>query len=309
MFGLDADCSYFFLTDAKSCIGMLSVRLPNPFVEGAFPCECLSWSIESSWKRHASYLCRGETLKLDHVIQDLPTSVVRLTPILDVLLLDEIEQFFQALTERNYHAGILLQKTGQHKFQDMLADETMTGAFDDFLKVVGRVVHLKNHEGYCGKLDSRGWDTTGSKSVYAVLPVSRQGQIEENSELAFQNLHLMFHIAKWIPTEERIRILSQERILVIFRESGSPKIDLSSFGDHVQFLLCIEPLSQQKYRIQCVSSKTLKPFRPFVPDPPILQADELFRFVVLKCINATRADDEPKMEMRRRILKKWSGMV
>eukprot|EP00013_Stygamoeba_regulata_P023692 CAMPEP_0177645560 /NCGR_PEP_ID=MMETSP0447-20121125/9315_1 /TAXON_ID=0 /ORGANISM="Stygamoeba regulata, Strain BSH-02190019" /LENGTH=1198 /DNA_ID=CAMNT_0019148053 /DNA_START=596 /DNA_END=4192 /DNA_ORIENTATION=+ len=146
-------------------------------------------------------------------------------------------------------------------------------------------VALKGFEQYNGGLDVVN-DSTGTHSMY----------------VKFKDIQLMFHVSPFLPQKTRRPLISRDVVIVVFLDSTVKQFDPSSIVSVLgQVLIVIQPASpsdeepkkqekenERRYRVEVLSVAGAGNVHPGLPDPPLLRANELMDFLLLKIINSER---------------------
>eukprot|EP00013_Stygamoeba_regulata_P005177 CAMPEP_0177640456 /NCGR_PEP_ID=MMETSP0447-20121125/6552_1 /TAXON_ID=0 /ORGANISM="Stygamoeba regulata, Strain BSH-02190019" /LENGTH=775 /DNA_ID=CAMNT_0019142527 /DNA_START=47 /DNA_END=2374 /DNA_ORIENTATION=- len=182
--------------------------------------------------------------------------------------------------------GVLYSKVGQTE-DEMFSNETGSEDFNEFLSFLGDRVQLKNWRKFRGGLDVKN-DTTGTESVY---------QTHQDYELMFHVSTLLPHSSTDAQQLERKRHIGNDIVLLVFREGeGEPFCpnDLNSQFNYV-FLVVTKvhnPKEPSKifYQVGCALREGVLPIEPFLLSPPIYEANDDFRAILLdKVINGELA--------------------
>mmetsp|Transcript_2774 Transcript_2774/g.3685 ORF Transcript_2774/g.3685 Transcript_2774/m.3685 type:complete len:382 (+) Transcript_2774:1-1146(+) len=229
---------------------------------------------------------------------------IKLKPIENVDMQEDLLQFEKQLTVTSMKIGVLYCKEGQKTEDEMFSNTSYSPEFEEFLNLLGETVLLKGFTGFRGGLDVK-TDTTGTKSLYTTL-----GSVE-----------IMFHIAPWLPhfqldtqQVEKKRHLGNDIVVIVFTESSepfSPAVMRSEFN-HVYAV--VQPLPEKSpqgktyCKIAFASKAGVPPFGPLLSSGSVFESSEQFRkFFLTKLLNAERSalcapQFAPKMKRTRAAL-------
>jgi len=224
-------------------------------------------------------------------------------------LSDALADFEQKTVACNYKFGILYQAPGQTTEEEMYNNHDGSANYHAFLNLIGETVVLAKHKGFRGGLECQGNNSTGEFSVYSKLLLHGDGTVahEERADET-QTLEIMWHVAHYLPDSQKEdndkqqlqkkRHLGNDVVIVIFSESQEP-FDPNTFASQFNHVwIVVSPANRKggsaaiadSYVVSVFSKTGVKPFRPFVPSPPILMSGPGFRdWLLLKCVNAERA--------------------
>jgi len=194
---------------------------------------------------------------------------------------------FEARVDRpQSKIGVLYARPGQITEDEIYGNEVGSDAFETFLLFLGQKVELKKHTGFAGGLSTKG-AATGEYSIYT----------------KFQDIEIMFHVATYIPFTledrqqvERKRHLGNDIVVLIFRDGsnssdGFDALKISSHFNHT--FIVVEPVLGScplAYRVGLVYKTGVRPCKPFLPYPPVFEANDTFRrWLLTKMINSELA--------------------
>lgn len=139
-------------------------------------------------------------------------NVENFTPVLCQRASSLIANYDEHVLVSNFKFGVLYQKFGQTAEEELFGNNTTSGAFDDFLSLLGQRIQLKDHKGYRGGLDIQNGHT-GDQAVYEV----------------FKEREIMFHVSTLLPYTEsdpqqlqRKRHIGNDIVAIVFQESNTP---------------------------------------------------------------------------------------
>ncbi|CAH8872977.1 unnamed protein product [Trichobilharzia szidati] len=196
-----------------------------------------------------------------------------------LLKLDEMELL------NNHKFGVLLCRKDQSTEEEMYANEHSTPAFEEFLKLLGRKVRLRNYSGYTGGLDYRN-DTTGSETYVT----------------EFRDCNIVFLVSTLLPYEPnkteqlpRKRHIGNSSVTFIFAEEGAmpfqPDTIISGF-QKVFIIVRHVRLENNKfaYRVAVCREKNVPPFGPIISSDYLFEHHTSFANLLLtKAVNAAYA--------------------
>ncbi|XP_055643647.1 GTPase-activating Rap/Ran-GAP domain-like protein 3 isoform X2 [Toxorhynchites rutilus septentrionalis] len=207
----------------------------------------------------------------------------------DLLLLEEQEGSV------NFKFGVVYMKAGQKMDDEMLSNEYGSADFDEFLKLLGERIRLKDWERYRGGLDVKG-DMTGKHSIYTL----------------YEGHEIMFHVSTLLPFSrdnrqqvERKRHIGNDIVNIVF-------VDESTNGEETEFnpnniksqfthVFAVVTKRYRKYRIAVYCDETVPPFGPTLPNPPEFEDPAVFRdFLLVKLINGEKATFQTPTFSRKR---------
>lgn len=189
-------------------------------------------------------------------------------------LLSELElKTFQT----KFKFGVLYAPPGKIGETEMYDNNTMSPNFEEFLNVIGEKVALKGFEGFRGGLDVK-TDGNGTHSYFS----------------KFQDTEIMFHVNTLIPYLEndpaRKRYIGNDVVVVIFKESPDDVFNPAEMRSQFNHVFVVVEKVDSSYRVQISTKANVKPFPPYLPDPPLFPINESFRtYFLTKLINAERA--------------------
>ncbi|GAM19905.1 hypothetical protein SAMD00019534_030800 [Acytostelium subglobosum LB1] len=174
-----------------------------------------------------------------------------------------------------YHFFVFFCGDGQSTEREMLNNERASREFAEFYTFLGKRFQTKNWKRYSGGLDTTD-NQDGEVAVYAQL----------------QGIQIVFHVSSLIPSQRRMRLLSNNTCVLIFHE-GKTKINPSTFTSPKNKILFevkkvkVDDGSSIHYKFGVSSNSLIEPFGPMITDPPIYRQDNTFRNLLLtKLINA-----------------------
>ena len=177
--------------------------------------------------------------------------------------------------------GIIYQKARQTNETDILANNSESSAFSEFLNQIGEVVQLKGFKGFRGGLDISA-NNTGSRSLYRV----------------FNERHIMFHVSTMLPFNtrdsqqvQRKRFIGNDLVTVVFQDSATPFSPTLLKTNYIHCYIVLQPIEsctpRVRYKMSICSREGVPDFGPALPEPPIFEPGEYFqKFLLCKLINA-----------------------
>jgi len=155
--------------------------------------------------------------------------------------------------------------------------------YEEFLDFLGTRVCLEGWNHYAGGLDTKS-NTSGTHSIYT----------------KYEDVEIMFHVSTLLPFSEcdeqqveRKRFLGNDVVVVVFKEGEQP-FSPQFFRSHFNCVfIVIQKLNLDEnhtyYQMATCSRQDVKPFPPYISNPPIYKQNQEFRKILLsKMINAER---------------------
>ncbi|XP_032776346.2 rap1 GTPase-activating protein 1 isoform X3 [Daphnia magna] len=247
----------------------LILRLQTGTLHEVVPATCLS--DQASPHRMAKLLC--EELSTEKFV---PVSWPKSSPL--------IAAYDEHVLVNHFKFGLLHQRFGQTTEEDIFANNGTSPALDEFLDVLGKRIHLLDHKGYRGGLDTQ-FGQTGVDSLYET----------------FRDREIMFHVAPLLPYTEndpqqlqRKRHIGNDIVAVVFQEENTPFAPDMVASHFLHAFVVVQPLDpctpNVRYRITVTARDGVNFFGPTLPDPPIMRkGPELREFLLTKLLNAENA--------------------
>ncbi|KAL6047989.1 GTPase-activating Rap/Ran-GAP domain-like protein 3 [Balamuthia mandrillaris] len=210
----------------------------------------------------------------------------KLVKVKDPQLIQDLVELELKLLSRNYKFGILYVTEGQDDENAMFANQGGSDAFREFLQFLGTEIKLQGWDGFRGGLDVKK-NSTGTHSVHT----------------KFREFEIMFHVSTMLPYNpddeqqlERKRHLGNDIVVIIFVDGTTPfppDIIKSEFN-HTFIVVQVAEQGDSnkptKYKISCGDKTGVRPYGPYLPDPPIFpKGDKFLEFFLTKLLNAERA--------------------
>eukprot|EP00727_Mastigamoeba_balamuthi_P009433 m51a1_g5111 hypothetical protein (1015) ;mRNA; f:342713-346810 len=180
---------------------------------------------------------------------------------------DALAKFEHGNIVRRYKFGVLYAKPGQKEELAMFNNVETSAAFEEFLKVLGDSIELKDWKYYRGGLDTKA-DHTGRSSVYTT----------------YRDIEVMFHVATLIPHKprdpqqvDRKRHIGNDVVVVILkeREGSDDTVNIGSFISHFNHVFVVvspeRASGEDVYRVNVVVKPAVGTTAPYLPDPPLLR--------------------------------------
>uniref|UniRef100_A0A915KMI8 Rap-GAP domain-containing protein n=1 Tax=Romanomermis culicivorax TaxID=13658 RepID=A0A915KMI8_ROMCU len=184
-----------------------------------------------------------------------------------------------------YKFGIILQKFGQTKEEELFGNVTQDENFSEFLEFLGEKIKLKDFNGYRGGLDTSNGQT-GEESVYA----------------AFRGREIMFHVSTMLPYTmgdiqqlQRKRHIGNDIVAIVFQEENTPFVPDMITSNFLHSFIVIQPVKNANsgkthYKIAVAARDDVPFFGPTLPAPGLYTKGQDFRnFLFTKLINAENA--------------------
>ena len=182
------------------------------------------------------------------------------------------------LLRTRYKIGILYVKENQVEENEMYANVTMSDQFQSFLEFIGNKVELKGFTGYAGGLDVKN-NSTGTHSIYT----------------EHRDMKIMFHVSTLMldqPNDtqrvEKKRHIGNDMVVLLFKEGNQlfdPTVLKSQF---LHVFAVVQPVlinNITHYKLQIANKPGVRPYGPFIPDPPLFNHNHEFRdFLLTKCM-------------------------
>jgi len=187
------------------------------------------------------------------------------------------------LTE-TFKFGIIYQKYGQTKEEEMFGNLHQSPALDEFLNLLGDRVKLKDFKGFRGGLDTS-HGQTGLDSVYTL----------------FRGREIMFHVSTLLPYTDhdpqqlqRKRHIGNDIVAIIFQETNTPFLPSMIASHFLHSFIVVQPIDpctpNCRYKVTVASRDDVPFFGPTLPQPSVFIKDLEFReFILTKLINAEYA--------------------
>lgn len=167
-----------------------------------------------------------------------------------------------------YSIGVICAKAGQTDDASMFENES-SSAFEEFCHIIGDKIQLKGWTGFRG-----GFDVS-----------SEEGETFYSSWRGFE---IMFHVAPYLSSEQRRRLIGNDKAVIYFQEESSfvPK-----FRGNVNCIgLVVKPTDQGKsYKIGCFAQSRVKGFSPSLPKNSISDRTQLRDLIMTTLINGIEA--------------------
>ncbi|GAB1603800.1 rap1 GTPase-activating protein 1-like isoform X1 [Argonauta hians] len=211
-------------------------------------------------------------------------NVERFSPSLSLKASDLIVEYDEHVLCNTYKFGVIYQRLGQVKEEDMFGNRNHGPAMDEFLELIGDRVKLKDFPHFRGGLDTS-YGQTGDYSVYT----------------NFRDNEIMFHVSTLLPYSEgdsqqlqRKRHIGNDIVAIIFQETNTPFVPGAIASQFIHAYIVIQPLNPNtedvKYKVSVTARDNVPPFGPSLSQPAIFDKGPGFReFVLTKLINAELA--------------------
>ncbi|CAH1239895.1 RAP1GAP [Branchiostoma lanceolatum] len=226
-------------------------------------------------------------------------SVERFHPVLFPKGSELLVTYDEHVLTNQYKFGVVYQKFGQVKEEDMFCNRQESPAFQEFLGLLGEQVELQDFEGYRGGLDTS-HGQTGKTSVYT----------------KFKDREVMFHVSTKLPYTEgdsqqlqRKRHIGNDIVCIIFQEENTPFTPDMIASHFLHAFIVVQPLNacseNTHYKVSVAARDDVPFFGPTLPNPAVFRKGPAFReFLLSKLINAEiasyKAERFAKLEERTR---------
>ncbi|CAI9741328.1 rap1 GTPase-activating protein 1 isoform X4 [Octopus vulgaris] len=211
-------------------------------------------------------------------------NVERFSPSLSLKASDLIMDYDEHVLCTTYKFGIIYQRFGQVKEEDLFGNRNHGPAMDEFLQLIGDRVKLKDFPHFRGGLDTS-YGQTGDYSIYT----------------NFRDNEIMFHVSTLLPYSEgdsqqlqRKRHIGNDIVAIIFQESNTPFVPGAIASQFIHAYIVIQPINPNtddvKYKVAVTARDNVPSFGPSLSQPAIFNKGPDFReFVLTKLINAELA--------------------
>ncbi|XP_035697160.1 rap1 GTPase-activating protein 1-like isoform X2 [Branchiostoma floridae] len=208
-------------------------------------------------------------------------SVERFHPVLFPKGSELLVTYDEHVLTNQYKFGVVYQKFGQVKEEDMFCNRQESPAFQEFLGLLGEQVELQDFEGYRGGLDTQ-HGQTGKTSVYT----------------KFKDREVMFHVSTKLPYTEgdsqqlqRKRHIGNDIVCIIFQEENTPFTPDMIASHFLHAFIVVQPLNacseNTHYKVSVAARDDVPFFGPTLPNPAVFRKGPAFReFLLSKLINA-----------------------
>lgn len=231
-----------------------------------------------------------------NIISDSPTpdklakrlceeiSIDKFYPVLSPRASEKIVAYDEHVLCSKYKFGVIYQKFGQIKEEDLFGNISHSAAMNEFLDLIGRQVLLKDFQGFRGGLDIT-HGQTGDVSIYT----------------EFMDNEIMFHVSTLLPYSDgdsqqlqRKRHIGNDIVAIVFQEENTPFIPGVIASHFLHAYIVIQPINSNTdnvmYKVAVTARDDVPFFGPTLPQPAIFKKGPEFRdFVLAKLINAERA--------------------
>lgn len=194
---------------------------------------------------------------------------------------DMILNYDEHILVNHYKFGVVYQKFGQTREEELFGNPTHTPAMEEFLELLGDRVDLKNFEGYRGGLDTL-HGQTGEQSVYTV----------------YKDRECMFHVSTLLPYTvgdvqqlQRKRHIGNDIVAVVFQEENTPFVPSMIASHFLHAFVVVQPVNpcsdKTRYKVAVTARDDVPFFGPTLPHPAVFKKGQEFRnFLLTKLINA-----------------------
>ncbi|ELT98489.1 hypothetical protein CAPTEDRAFT_177664 [Capitella teleta] len=193
-----------------------------------------------------------------------------------------IVNFDEHVLSNSFKFGIICQKRGQSKEEELFCNRGHCTAMDAFLNLLGQRVQLKDFKGFRGGLDTQ-HGQTGAESVYTT----------------FKEREIMFHVSTLLPHTDgdpqqlqRKRHIGNDIVAIIFQEANTPFAPDMIASHFLHAFVVVQPVDPDSpdtaYRVAVTARDDVPFFGPSLPSF-CLKGSELREFILTKLINAEHA--------------------
>ncbi|XP_076254528.1 rap GTPase activating protein 1 isoform X3 [Rhynchophorus ferrugineus] len=226
-------------------------------------------------------------------------NVENFTPVVHPKTSQLIATYDEHVLVTNFKFGVLYQQHGQTTEEELFCNNVTTPAFDEFLRLLGQRIQLKDHKGYRGGLDIQNGHT-GDTAVYEI----------------FKEREIMFHVSTLLPYTDndpqqlqRKRHIGNDIVAIVFQEENTPfcpDMIASHFLHAFIVVQVLEPnTGNTRYKVSVTARDDVPFFGPTLPTPAIFRHGAEFKeFLLTKLVNAEnacyKAEKFAKLELRTR---------
>ncbi|XP_076365269.1 rap1 GTPase-activating protein 1-like isoform X3 [Tachypleus tridentatus] len=183
-----------------------------------------------------------------------------------------------------YKFGIIYQRVAQTTEEELFGNITHSSAMEEFLKMIGQKIKLKDFRGFRGGLDTH-YGQTGDESVYT----------------QFRGCEIMFHVSTLLPyingdpqQLQRKRHIGNDIVAIVFQEGNTPFSPTIITSNFIHAYIIVEVVNPQtpetRYKVSVTAREDVPHFGPPLPQPAIFDKGNKFReFLLAKLINAEHA--------------------
>jgi len=226
--------------------------------------------------------CHSPARMAKLVCEDLTCD--RFQPVLFPKGSELIVNFDEHLLTNTFKFGIIYQKFGQTREEEIFSNIHHSPAMEEFLNLIGDRVNLKDFKGYRAGLDTQNGHT-GQESVYT----------------KFKDREVMFHVSTLLPYMDcdpqqlqRKRHIGNDIVAIIFQEANTPFLPNMIASHFLHTYIVIQPIEPNtpntQYRVAVTARDDVPFFGPTLPQPAIFTKGEEFRqFILTKLVNAEHA--------------------
>ncbi|XP_063244415.1 rap1 GTPase-activating protein 1 isoform X9 [Bacillus rossius redtenbacheri] len=228
-----------------------------------------------------------------------PLTADKFTPILCPRASQLIAAYDEHVLVSKFKFGVLYQELGQTTEEELFGNVRTSPAFDEFLRLLGQRVQLRDHKGYRGGLDTQ-HGHTGEEAVFEV----------------FREREIIFHVSTLLPFTDhdpqqlqRKRHIGNDIVAIVFQETNTPFCPDMIASHFLHAYIVVQVLdpnsSNTRYKVSVTARDDVPFFGPTLPSPAIFtKGPELKQFLLTKLINAEnacyKAEKFSKLELRTR---------
>uniref|UniRef100_A0A914W0Z7 Rap-GAP domain-containing protein n=1 Tax=Plectus sambesii TaxID=2011161 RepID=A0A914W0Z7_9BILA len=195
-----------------------------------------------------------------------------------------ILQYDEHVLTNTYKFGVIYQKFGQTREEELFGNATHSAAMEEFLTLLGDRIQLRDFDGYRGGLDTA-HGQTGDESVFTV----------------FKDREIMFHVSTLLPYTvgdvqqvQRKRHIGNDIVAIVFQDENTPFVPDMIASNFLHSFIVVQPINsatnKARYRVAVTARDDVPFFGPTLPSPALFRKGQEFRnFLITKLINAENA--------------------
>ncbi|XP_076805628.1 uncharacterized protein LOC143449350 isoform X5 [Clavelina lepadiformis] len=207
--------------------------------------------------------------------------VDRFYPILSPTVWQSLSQYDEHTVSSSYKFGVVYQKQGQSREEEVFGNCEESPAFKEFLEFLGDNVNLQGFSGFRGGLDVNNGHT-GVTSIHSL----------------FRNKEVMFHVSTMLPYVEgdrqqlqRKRHIGNDIVAIVFQDEETPFVPnmITSHFLHAYIVIqAVDPCTENcRYKVSVTCREDVPDFEPVLPEPCVFGRTAAFRdWLYCKLMNA-----------------------
>ncbi|XP_013379547.1 rap1 GTPase-activating protein 1-like isoform X3 [Lingula anatina] len=192
-----------------------------------------------------------------------------------------IVNYDEHILTNTFKFGVIYQRFGQTKEEEVFGNRTHSAAMEEFLNVMGQRIQLKDFKGFRGGLDTN-HGQTGEESVYT----------------KFRDREIMFHVSTLLPYTDmdpqqlqRKRHIGNDIVSIVFQDENTPFVPDMIASHFLHTFIVIQPINANTenvaYKVSVTARDDVPFFGPTLPSPAVIVKGPEFReFLLTKLINA-----------------------